>query len=218
VRKREQGCIRGLLELHRFRPEDCEAEGLAMSDGKWGLDLFSPAAMKQFGVSAGGAAAAGAMVGLTLDVALGGLSLGTGTAIGAAVGALIGAGRTHGRRLVELVRGHTELRCDDATLRLLEARQMTLVRALLRRGHASQDRMRLDAKSDEINPVQATSLSETLREARSRPRWSRLRERDGDGQPHALLAPVFDPARDAAIDQLARELEGRIRKLGPART
>ena len=39
------------------------------------------------------------------------------TAAGATVGGLIGAGRTHGRRLLDRLRGMSELRCDDGTLR-----------------------------------------------------------------------------------------------------
>jgi hypothetical protein len=139
VRDREERCLRLLLELFRFRPEDGRLGDLQVDDGRWGIDLFSPAAMKQFGVRAGGAAAAGAMAGLAVDAATGGITFGVFAATGAAVGALYQAGRSYGRRIVDRARGRRELRCDDHTLQLLLTRQVALVKALLQRGHAAFD-------------------------------------------------------------------------------
>ncbi|UCD76695.1 MAG: GTPase/DUF3482 domain-containing protein [Phycisphaerales bacterium] len=206
VRDREQRCVRELLELHRFRPEDCEAQGLPVTDGRWGLDLFSPEAMKQLGLKSGGAAAAGAAVGLTLDVMLAGLSLGTGTAIGAAIGALIGSGRMHGRRLLDRAMGMTELRCDDATLSLLRVRQTALIRALLRRGHATQDPMRLEA--GEKAALSDRSLSVVLREARVHPAWSRLSAGPVATHPSPHLP---ETTREGAVNRLARLLRPKLR-------
>lgn len=180
VREREQRCVEDLLELHRFHRDDWEGADLPIEGGKWGLDLFSPEAMKQFGIRAGSAAAAGAMAGFALDVMTGGASLGAMTAAGAALGALAGAGQAHGRRLMERMRGKRELRCDDATLKLLEARQMSLLGALLRRGHAAQEKLSIETDAESAGGRLRDRLKGSggihgpLRLARTRPGWSRL--------------------------------------------
>src|SRR5262249_51035926 len=101
VRAREARSIEQLLKLHQFRIEDYRPDDLPLTDGRFGLDLFNPQAVKQFGVRAGSAAAAGAVAGLVLDAMAGGASMGTATAAGAALGGFVGAARTHGRRFVE---------------------------------------------------------------------------------------------------------------------
>lgn len=204
VRRREQRCVDELLALHRFRPGDVEEEALPIEDGAWGMDLFSPEAMKQFGAKAGGAAAAGALVGLTLDVMLAGLSLGTGTAAGAAIGGLLGAGRTHGRRLLDRIRGLTELRCDDVTLHLLLVRQSALIGALLRRGHAAMDRIRPGERLGR-HPAVFGRLPAPLMRARLHPHWSHL----GEGGEFPRPA---DPSRQEATAELARLLEPTLRE------
>lgn len=215
VRRREQQCVRELLALHRFHPDDCEPDELPLENGEWGLDLFSPEAMKQFGIRTGSAAAAGAMAGLAIDVAVGGVSLGAGTATGAAIGAIISTGRSHGRRLLHRWRGQSELRCDAATIHLLAARQIDLVRALLARGHAAQDRLRLErAGSTGREPSSARSprsptLPELLRQARLNRSWSSL-PRDGSSDDRRTPLPLSDPSREAAVDALAAELEPKL--------
>lgn len=197
VRDREQQCVERLLELHRFRPGDFQSGAVPLADGRWGIDLFSPAAMKQFGVRTGGGAAAGAMVGLTVDAMVGGMSLGAATAVGAAIGALLGAGQTHGKRLFHQARGRSELRCDDATLRLLWARQVSLIQALLGRGHASIDPIRLNLKVDDrTTAISPRRLLAELDEAKIRPQWSRL-------MPNSDPVAMASPARRASQDRLA---------------
>jgi GTPase Era involved in 16S rRNA processing len=194
VRSREQQCVDRLLTLHRFREHDVASDALPIENGTWGVDLFSREAMKQFSTFAGGGAAAGAMVGLTLDAMLAGLSLGTGAAAGAAIGGLLGGARTHGRRLYDRARGMTELRCDDATLSLLALRQLALVRALLHRGHASMRAVELAPPKGRDD---ARRLPREIRDvtgrARAHPGWSSL----------APATRSIDPARDAAVEQLA---------------
>lgn len=177
VRQREQRCVEQLLSLHRFRHEDFQPSDLPLSEGRWGVDLFSPAALKQFGVRTGGGAAAGAVAGLTIDAMAGGASLGAGAAIGAAIGALLGSGQTHGRRIFDRLRGRSELRCDQSTLSLLQARQVALVQALLRRGHASTSPIRVDSAPGQHQSradVSTAAMSPLLDEARIHPTWSAL--------------------------------------------
>ena len=175
LRRAEQSCVEALLELHRFRPGDYLADSLPITDGAWGLDLFSAESLKQFGLSTGGGAATGALAGLGVDVMVGGLTLGAGTATGALIGAVIGAARSHGQQLIDRLSGSTELRAETATLTLLALRQLALVRALLRRGHASQERLRL-AKAEEGEDTGAVTagLGDLFGEARQHPEWCRL--------------------------------------------
>jgi len=206
VREREQACVEQLLALHRFRAGDVESEQLPIENGAWGLDLFSPAALREFGVHAGGAAATGAMVGLTFDIMLAGLSLGTGTAAGAAIGGLLSLTKTHGRRFVDRLRGLTELRCDEGTLRVLASRQIVLIRALLRRGHASMEAVRLAAAGvgsgggsgggggGDFVPRSVLGL---LARAQVNPHWSDL---------GARVSAVSDPHRQETVEQLAAEI------------
>jgi hypothetical protein len=210
VREREQQCVDDLLALHRFRPGDVEAEGLPIEEGRWGMDLFSPEALKSFGIRAGGAAATGAMVGLTLDVMLAGLSLGTGAAAGAAIGGIIAAGRAHGRRIVDRARGRMELRCNEATLRLLVARQMELIAALLARGHASVDVIRIedDAEAPAGSPKVSRAVMTRLARARVHPSWSALAAGEEGGAPDG-------PARQELIERLADALADELRPAPP---
>lgn len=206
VREREQTCVEQLLELHRFRASDYQAGDLPLIEGRWGVDLFSPAAMKQFGVRTGGAAAAGAMAGLTIDAMVGGMSLGAATAVGAAIGALLGAGHTHARRLIDQVRGWTELRGDDGTLQVLLARQSALIQALLRRGHASMDPIRLTDSNKAMFPKSVVRrLPAGLDEARLKPQWSRLSK---PPDPIALASPTRRNVQDRLADAIQPILQG----------
>ena len=134
-------------------------------------------------------------MGLVLDAMTAGATLGVMTAAGATVGGLIGAGRAQGRRLINRAKGMTELRCDVNTLRLLALRQIMLVEALLRRGHAAVTPVS-SPPSNRLTAAQRRSsgrLPAALEQAKLRPSWSRL-----DG---AVDAP--DPARASAQSALA---------------
>jgi hypothetical protein len=197
VRDREQQCVRALLELFRFRLDDYETDVVPIDEGQWGLDLFNPASLRRFGVRAGGGAAAGGMAGLAVDAMTGGLSLGAGAALGATLGALWGSFESHGRRMVDYVRGYTELRVQDATLRLIAVRQIELIQALLRRGHASQDKIRVRGETEATRRAWAsTALPEVLQKAKTHPEWSRL----------SAVSPAVveaDTSRAAALEHLA---------------
>ncbi len=72
VRQREQQCVNELLKWHQFQADDYAGETLPIVEGHWGLDLFNPASLQQFGIRAGGGATAGAAGGLAIDAMLGG--------------------------------------------------------------------------------------------------------------------------------------------------
>lgn len=204
VREREQACVTDLLALFRFRSDDYEADALPIAGGRWGLDLFSPASLKRFGLKAGGGAAAGGLAGLAIDAMTGGLSLGAAAAVGATVGAVWGTVRTHGQRLAHVFRGYTELRIEDETVKLLALRQLELVQALLARGHASQDKVRLAAGAvADRGRWAAEALPEELELARAHPEWSRLS--DGD-RSFAMSNLHRVAARDAIKRRLVQDL------------
>lgn len=210
IRLREEQCTRQLLELHRFSAADCAATALPVSEGRFGLDLFSPEALKQFGIVVGRGAAVGAAVGLAVDVVAHGLSLGAAMAAGAGLGALVESWRSQGRRWIRRAQGMTELRCDDATLRLLTARQISLTLALLRRGHAAQEPLKLQSEGvvaglkHIAGRIAGQKLPPSLVEARVHPDWSSLNEPTGPGVP--------DLGRGRALDDLVRLVEQRIRR------
>ena len=207
VRQREQRAVDQLLELHRFAPGDYLSESLPIVDGKWGLDLFSPDSLVEFGLTTGGAAASGALAGLAIDLMVGGITLGAAAAAGATVGGLIGAARSRGRELLDGLRGHRELRIEDAILDLLALRQVALVRALLRRGHASQERVRTDPPNgppigDKDDADLARALRKELARLRHRPEWSHLLQPEssngGRATCHARLTEILAEALEGA--------------------
>lgn len=175
VRQREQRCVSALLDLFRFDEDDYQENALPIRGGQWGPDLFSPASLRDFGIRAGSGAAAGAAAGLAVDAMTGGLSLGAAAVLGATLGALWSSFGSHGRRLVDVFRGYTELRVADETLRLLAARQAELIAALLRRGHASQEKLRLKDEAQARRSVWVSEpLPEEIEDARFHPEWSSL--------------------------------------------
>ena len=199
VREREQRCVRDLLELHRFHPDDCTADALPIEDGRWTFDPFDPEVLQQFGIRAGSGAAAGAMAGLAIDLATGGMSLGAAAATGAAIGAVLGGGQSHARRLFHRMRGLAELRVDDGPILLLAVRQIDLVRALLRRGHASQHRVTLETPE-----VKIRALPKPLRRARMQTNWCSMETEGDPGSARSLSFRSTPPrGRDAALDELA---------------
>ena len=110
------------------------------------------------------------------------------------------------RRLVHRMRGLTELRVSEPTLRLLAARQTALVQALLRRGHAAVDELDLGrdhpadgAEKAELADVLPRALPKPLRTAMSRPVWSRLDQ----GRGHH----TDDGRRWEAVEELADAIE-----------
>lgn len=201
IRSREQRFVDELLALHRFGAEDYAYVQLPVIDGAWGTDLFNPEALRQFGIRAGSAAAAGAAAGLAIDAVVGGITLGAAAATGAALGALYGVLREKGRDLLSLIAGYSELRLDDSTLRLLATRNAVLIRALFRRGHASQHPVRLDSRMTAgTAPLDVTAVMNALVVARAHPEWSRIGPaRPGDSVPD-------DPARAMARDAIAEQI------------
>ncbi len=192
ARQREQACVDTLLDLYRFGREDLEGDDLPLSGGCWDDDLFDAETLRHYGIRTGTWTGIGAGAGAAVDVGSGGLTLGAGTLTGALIGTGAGLLRTFGQALTVRVRGEVVLMIDEATLRLLASRNLELLAALMRRGHASQTPMR--ATGRDLWPDQR--LPRMLRQARHHPEWSSLNRdyRDRD-------------ERDRAVEQLSQRLK-----------
>src|SRR5690606_40714682 len=138
IRQREQRCVTDLLKRYNFRRSDLAAADLPLEGERWGMDLFHPQALKQMGLHVGKGMAAGAMAGVTVDLFTGGLSLGAAALVGATAGGLWQGADRFGKRLLGRARGFRELTIDDAVIRLLALRELVLINALERRGHAAR--------------------------------------------------------------------------------
>ncbi len=196
ARDREDRSIDALLKLYNFRSEDFPQRQLPLQGERWDMDLFHPQALKDVGIHVSKGMAAGAMAGATVDMFTVGISLGAATLIGAAAGGLWQGADKLGRRLLGRLRGYQELTVDDAVLRLLAIRELALVAALERRGHAAQgpiDVSTLMEGRDES--LRKEKLPEELLEARASPEWSTLAD---DYQP--------SPRRNEAVKRLAAAL------------
>lgn len=192
VRKREQACVGRLLDIHAFHSEDVTADEVPLQEGRWSTDLFSSDALLDAGIKLGGGAAAGAAVGFGVDVVTGGLSLGMGTLVGGLLGGTAQWSRRYGKRMLNLIQGYEELTVNDAILQLLQARQLHLLDALRKRGHAAQDSIHIA----EIVARQER-LPEPLKQARSHPHWSSL-----SGKSH-----LQDSEREKHVQRLAETLQ-----------
>jgi small GTP-binding protein len=193
IRQREQRCVEDLLRLYAFHPDDVLPGDFPLLDGRWGDDLFNPETLRQLGLRVGGGAAAGAAAGAGIDLLVGGLSLGAASLLGALAGGGLQTARNYGDRLLGKLSGKRELSVDDHILRLLAMRQMSLLGALERRGHAARDKLQMDQQQS-IDWCK-DHLPDSLRKARAHPEWSSLN-------------PVrLEPAgRQAQIMQLVRQL------------
>ncbi len=147
VRRREEACVALLLDMYRFERSDYDDLPLPLEEGRWQQDLFDPETLKMFGLRAGRYVGTGAGVGAMFDVATGGLSLGTGTMAGALIGGGLSVLSQFGEEALSRLRGEIRLRVGEPTLRLLVWRQMSLLKALRVRGHASQKPLSLPAKA-----------------------------------------------------------------------
>ena len=172
TREREQRCIEQLLKLYGFNQDSAEELDLPLTKGRWKDDIFSSESLKQMGVKATSGALKGAATGAVFDLATAGFSLGAGTAVGAAVGGLGEVVLRFGNQLKSKLTGVASLTVDDAILRVLGLRQLQLLDALERRGHAAQEKLILS--QDQTEQWQQQRLPEVLEKARSHAKWSSM--------------------------------------------
>lgn len=188
LREAEADCVADLRQLFAFELAAYHPPDLPLEHGQWRTDLFDPETARQLGLRGGSGAAAGGAAGFGVDAMTGGLSLGAGTLIGAGIGAAMGVGNRLGVPWWQRLRGRHSLVVSPATLEVLAARQLLLLRALLQRGHAATRPIEARAFGSALSP---RSRHELLR-ARAHPEWSRLNT-DTTGK----------PAASTAVDRLA---------------
>lgn len=159
VRRAEKICVSALLKLYGFSEKDLVRQELAIRNGKWRLDLFDPTNLKNFGLDAGSAAMKGAALGVGIDAASGGLTLGTAAAIGATLGAVWSAGKRYKNEIKAKFQGKQYFCIDDPTLQVLWARQSFLLTHLGSRGHAAMEKIQLPASGRDLAQSRASSAS-----------------------------------------------------------
>lgn len=183
AREREQRLVDDLLGLYRFNRGSVDNQELPLRGGRWGVDLFDPAAARLFAARLGGGAAAGAAAGVAVDLAFAGITLGAAALTGALLGGGVQTARRYGRRLWGQWRGQPELRLDPDSLTLLLCRADYLLRALEARGHGAVAPIPPGSSSLALPPL--------LRAVAERPEWSERPD---------------SPERERAVAELGEQL------------
>lgn len=165
VRQAEAAMQKTLLHNYRFYRE--EVAGIETLPQFIFSDPFDPELWKAYGIRTGKGAAAGALIGLGVDVATLGTSAGLGTALGGIIGGLLPNMQT----ISDKISGVQTLIIDTPTIILLATRATDLLAALQSRGHAAQNRIEIRAKKALWREKR---LPEVLKKARRQSQWSAL--------------------------------------------
>ncbi|WP_440453288.1 DUF3482 domain-containing protein [Psychrobacter sp. ASPA161_9] len=184
VRQSERSMQNKLLNLYKFYDNAVAATPLELQ--AYQQDPFDPELLKSYGIRTTSGAAAGALLGLGIDAAALGTTLGLGAAIGGIAGGLL----SNTGSIADKLSGVKRLYIDPATLTLLATRAMDLLVAVRHRGHAATDATQLlyakeqittddnvelsDDESNPITPWPTHKLPSELKKARGKPQWSSL--------------------------------------------
>lgn len=181
VRQSERSMQHKLLNLYKFYDNAVAATPLELQ--AYQQDPFDPELLKSYGIRTTSGAAAGALLGLGIDAAALGTTLGLGAAIGGIAGGLL----SNTGSIADRLSGVKRLYIDPATLTLLATRAMDLLVAVRHRGHAATDATQIlytheQTASDEaaipntspITPWPTHKLPSELKKARGKPQWSSL--------------------------------------------
>ena len=181
VRQSERAMQNNLLNLYKFYDNDVAATPLELK--AYQQDPFDPELLKSYGIRTTSGAAAGALLGLGIDAAALGTTLGLGAAIGGIAGGLL----SNTSSIADRITGVKRLYIDPATLTLLATRAIDLLTALRHRGHAATDATQLlykgekssieqslDDESATVTPWPTHKLPSELKKARGKPQWSSL--------------------------------------------
>ncbi|OCG27019.1 hypothetical protein A9G11_00420 [Gilliamella sp. wkB108] len=194
VRKREQKAINELLRLYQFNFAQESEESLPLIEGRYKSDLFNVDALKMMGVHLTKGFVSGATIGASIDLATGGISLGSAALIGAAVGSLMQTAKHYGSRMRYRLSGYSKLSVDDVVICFLSLRLMCLKESLNHRSHANTSPIRL-SKLDK-NKWQTGVLPKSLKVARRYSQWSTLNKG----------TKRHDKKRQSAIREVAEQL------------
>jgi hypothetical protein len=178
IRKAESKCIAELLTLYQFRQSDLNEQQLNIKEGEWALDLFSLELLQEFGVETGGYIAKGAGVGVVIDLAVGGITLGAAAATGGLIGAMWGVKERYYNEIEASLRGSRYICLNDETLQVLWLRQLSLLKVLQQRGHASLTAIEYRQSKAVENELPKAWFS-ALKRIRRYPQWSSLTKNKG---------------------------------------
>ena len=185
VRQSERAMQHQLLNLYKFYDNAVAATPLELK--AYQQDPFDSELLKSYGIRTTSGAAAGALLGLGIDAAALGTTLGLGAALGGIAGGLL----SNTSSIADKITGVKRLYIDPATLTLLATRAIDLLTALRHRGHAATDATQLlyqgtenIAHSNEkeqdtdnellVAPWPTHKLPSELKRARGKPQWSSL--------------------------------------------
>ena len=185
VRQSERAMQHNLLNLYKFYDNAVAATPFELQ--AYQQDPFDPELLKSYGIRTTSGAAAGALLGLGIDAAALGTTLGLGAAIGGIAGGLL----SNTSSIADRITGVKRLYIDPATLTLLATRAIDLLIALRHRGHAATDATQLiysaakndaemskmsnnDNEDNVVTPWPPHKLPSELKKARGKPQWSSL--------------------------------------------
>ena len=206
VRQTERTMQHKLLNLYKFYDNAVAATPLELH--AYQQDPFDPELLKSYGIRTTSGTAAGALLGLGIDAAALGTTLGLGAALGGIAGGLL----SNTGSIADKISGVKRLYIDPATLTLLATRAIDLLAAVRHRGHAATDAAQMSYNSAQDNtdngdddanllaPWPTHKLPSELKKARSKPQWSSL----GGGKSEQAQSLRTDTAWS-----LSRKLEGR---------
>lgn len=169
VRQTERAMQGQLLNLYKFYDNAAVATPLELQE--YQQDPFDPELLKAYGIRTTSGAAAGALLGLGIDAAALGTTLGLGAALGGIAGGLL----SNTGSIADKITGVKRLYIDPATLTLLATRSQDLLTSLRHRGHAATaDSPVAELQEQSIAPWEPNKLPSELKKARGKPQWSSL--------------------------------------------
>ena len=169
VRQSERTMQEKLLNLYKFYDNTAVVTPLELSE--YQQDPFDPELLKSYGLRTTSGAAAGALLGLGIDAA----ALGTTLGLGAAIGGLAGGILSNTGTIADKLAGVKRLFIDPATLTLLATRSLDLLASLRHRGHAANaDTPIAELQETSTPPWNPNKLPSELKKARGKSQWSSL--------------------------------------------
>lgn len=210
VRQSERAMQHKLLDLYKFYDNAVAATPLELQ--AYQQDPFDPELLKSYGIRTTSGAAAGALLGLGIDAA----ALGTTLGLGAAIGGIAGGILSNTGSIADKISGKKRLYIDPATLTLLATRATDLLTALRHRGHAATDATQMlyqhaehqseDEDSDKgVTPWSSNKLPSELKKARGKPQWSSLTSGKSEQAQSLRLDAAWSLAHKLQANKLERD-------------
>ena len=194
VRNREQKAIAALLALYQFSIEQEDENTLPLVAGRFNQDLFNPEALKLMGIHLTKGIISGAAVGAGIDLAVGGITLGSAALIGATVGGLSQTAKHYGNKIKQKLLGYNKLTVEDEIICFLLLRLLQLKASLTLRGHANLSPIIVNKLDD--SAWKKGKLPKNLQLVRVHAEWSVLNKK----------VKKYDERRENTIQAIANDL------------